>query len=76
MKKFTVARQAAALKVTVEQVKAPHLRNAAGCDKTAKADAAGKRINEFTADQWRTMTRNHRGIAAHAADRLYPTERV
>lgn len=77
MKKFTVAQQAAAFKVTVEQIKAQHLKNAADCEKAAaKADAAVKLIGGHTGAQWRAMARNHRGIAAHDVNALYPMETV
>lgn len=77
MKQFTVAQQASIFKVTVAQIKAQHIKNSVNCDKTAaKADAERKTINGYTADQWRAMARNHRGIAEHDVNSVYQMEVV
>lgn len=75
MKQFTLAQQAARFGVTIDAIRAQHMKNAADCDKTAsKAETTGKKPGGYTASQWRTMARNHRAIAAGDANVLAVTE--
>jgi hypothetical protein len=69
---YTLEQQARILNVTVEQCRQQHRRNAESSRVLAeKAEKAGRKINGYTAEQWKASARLHSEIASGEASALH-----